>query len=105
MSLMLRGNDVPRADPQYTTQECRKCPYCGLKLDGNTNAARNIERGALEKENFINPRDGAFRSYACGDSASTYPKQDGQVGSLNQESHLRVFGVGNLPEAPSVKVE
>jgi hypothetical protein len=102
---MLRGNNVPRVDPQYTTQECSKCPYCGLKLDRDTNAARNIERRALEKENSINPRDGASRSYACGDSASTYPKQDGQVGSLNQESHLRVFGVGNLREAPSIRVE
>lgn len=79
---IVKGNDVARIDPRYTTQECSKChsivpktlaervhesPYCGLKLDRDTNAARNIEQRALEKENSINPRAGAVRSYACGD--------------------------------------
>ncbi|CAD7774095.1 putative transposase [Candidatus Methanoperedenaceae archaeon GB50] len=103
-SVMLRGNEVVRVDPRYTSQECsachalvpktlaeriHKCPYCGIELDRETNAARVIEQKAFSGKTtpFRSPRAGAVRSHACGDRASTHPYGNGQARSLKQESH------------------
>jgi len=46
-----------------------ECPNCGKRIDRDVNAARNILRIALEKENSVteNPTCGLRGSYACGE--------------------------------------
>ncbi len=61
-SMMLRGNDVIRVNPAYTTQDCsrcgyrvpktladrmHRCPHCGLEMDRDQNAANVIELRAF----------------------------------------------------------
>src|SRR5271157_123307 len=61
-SMMLRGNDVIRVNPAYTTQDCsrcgsrvpktlaermHRCPQCGLEMDRDQNAANVIELRAF----------------------------------------------------------
>ena len=61
-SVMLRGNEIERVNPAYTTQDCsvcgcrvpktlaeriHKCPQCGLIMDRDQNAANIIEQRAF----------------------------------------------------------
>ena len=82
-------------DPMYTSQLCSGCgeyvpktldvrvhicPYCGLVLDRDVNAARVILRKGigLERPDFT----------PVGEVASTQLSDVGRVASVNQEAHL-----------------
>jgi putative transposase len=82
-------------DPRYTSQLCsgcgklvpktlgervHRCPYCGLVLDRDVNAARVILRKGI----------GMVRaeSTPVGEVASTQLSDVGRVASVNQEAHL-----------------
>ena len=86
-SVMLRGNEVVRVNPAYTTQECskcgarvpktlteriHKCPQCGLVLDRDTNAANVIEERAFGSSTVGRdlPEPTVLAVNACGDGTS-----------------------------------
>ena len=63
-SVMLRGNEIERVNPAYSSQDCSGCgyrvpktladrvhicPQCGLVLCRDTNSARVIEQRAFGK--------------------------------------------------------
>ncbi|MFQ5796626.1 MAG: RNA-guided endonuclease InsQ/TnpB family protein, partial [Candidatus Bipolaricaulia bacterium] len=87
------GGKVVQVDPRYTSQRCSRCgamvpktlsvrvhscAYCGLVLDRDENAARNILRVGQE---LSEPK-----SNACRDETSTLSFPLGQVPSLKQEA-------------------
>ncbi len=86
------GGQVVYVNPRNTTQNCSRCgeqekktlsdrihecPYCGLVLDRNLNASRNILKIGQESPD----------SFAWGEEASIQPKLAEKVSSMNQEAH------------------
>jgi len=85
-------------DPKNTSQECsgcgeivpkdlsvriHNCPYCGLTLDRDVNAARNILRKGILLEQQ--------ESTLVGEPTTTITQRSGmQAGSMNQEATLLV---------------
>lgn len=103
-SVMLRGNDVVRVDPSYTTQDCsicgyrvpktlverlHVCPNCGTVMDRDYNAANVIELKAFGTNTvgvWSAPNRPSLKVNACGDGASTSGNHPEQVLSLKQEA-------------------
>ena len=97
MAKMSLGKTV-LVNPRNTTQICsgcgvivrkdlsvriHNCPECGLILDRDVNAARNILRNGIESERL--------ESTLVGEPTSTITQRSGtQVGSMNQEATLLV---------------
>ncbi len=91
------GGRLIYVNPRNTTQMCsqcgelvkktlseriHECPHCGLKLDRDLNASRNILRIGRESPEYT-PR---------GEETSTLPKLVGQVSSVTQEAHGLIRG-------------
>jgi putative transposase len=102
-SVMLRGNSTVRVSPAYTTQDCsvcgyrvpktladrlHVCPECGVVIDRDHNAARNIEARA-----FSSSKVGTERAEpnACGD-AVLCEALPCKMASLKQESPCESSG-------------
>jgi len=127
---VMAGAKVVKVNPAYTTQICsvcghkvpktlseriHKCPVCGVKLDRDYNSSIVIKERGIRKEGFthlMGGRDGAFRTYACGEGTGGVSSQEGiSHPSLKQESPPAkneleaglLGGSQSLPEAPSIR--
>lgn len=91
------GGQLIYVNPRNTTQNCSRCgeqvsktlserihecPYCGLKMDRDLNASRNILKIGQELSEYT-PR---------GEETSILPELVGQVSSMNQEAHGLIRG-------------
>jgi len=86
------GGELIKVNPANTSQLCsrcgkyvkkslsdrvHKCPTCGLEIDRDLNASRNILKIGMDRAEYT----------LVGETASTQPLVVGQVGSMNQEAH------------------
>jgi len=106
-SVMLRGNDVVRVNPAFSSQECsicgyrvpktlaerlHICPNCGVVMCRELNASRVIKSRAF-RSNTVGagtaPNRQVLPANAYGDGTSTLSSCSGQVLSLKRKPRLK----------------